>query len=177
MVGMQIIPGRQKTLCRLYHSQMMREGILQAGKTADGHGIVAGCRVSAAVIAELAVRETEPDDIFLRHAQALVAFETFVAPDLGDAVLLVEAAVAHAAVGDDEYMNGDVLALGELDKKARSQNCIVVMGAYHQEPLFFTLPVSRNIGKLRAGPSFVSDQSYKFEIFLHSFVLTVRFES
>lgn len=174
---MQVIPGRQETLRRLYHTQMMREGILQAGKTADGHGIVSICRASAAMIVELAVWEAEPDDILLRHAQALVAFKTLVTPDLGDGVLLVKAAIAHTAVGDDEYMDRDLFPLGELDEKACSQNRIVIVWAYHQEPLFFALPVSRNIGKLRAGPSFVTDQAYKFEIFLHSSELTVRFES
>ena len=177
MVGMQIIPGWQETLRRLYLSQMMCEGILQTCKTADGHGIAADYRSPAAVIVELAIREAEPDDILLRYAQALVAFVTFVAPDPGDAVFLVKTAIAHAAVGNDEYMDGDLFPLGELDEKAGSQNRIVIMRAYHKEPLFFTLPVSRNIGKLRAGPSFVSDQAYKFEFFLHLSELTVKLES
>jgi len=167
MVGMQIIPGRQETLRRLYFSQMMCEGILQAGKAADGHGIVRICGAPAAMIAKLAVREAEPDDIPLRNAQALVAFVTFVAPDLGDAVFLVKTAIAHAAVGNDEDMDGDLFPPGELDEQAGSQNRIVIVWAYHKEPLFFTLPVSRNIGKLWAGPSFVSDQAYKFEFLLH----------
>lgn len=107
----------------------------------------------------------------------MVAFVTFVAPNLGDAVFLVKTAIAHAAVGNDEDMDGDLFPPGELDEQARSQNRIVIVGAYHQEPLFFTLPVSRNIGKLRAGPSFVSDQAYKFEFLLHLSELTVKLGS
>ena len=136
MVGVQIIPGRQKTLRRFYHSQMMREGILQAGKTADGHGIVRIGRAPAAMIAELAVREAEPDDIFLWHAQALIAFEAFVAPDLGDAVFLFRAAITHTAVGDDEYMDGDPFPLSQLDKQTRSKNRIVIVRADQKMPLF-----------------------------------------
>jgi len=177
MVGMQIIPGRQKTLRRLYLSQMMREGILQAGKTADGHGIVTGCGTPTAMIAELAVREAKPDDVLLGHAQALITFETLITPDLGDAVFLVKTAIAHAAIGDNQYMDGDLFPLGELNEKARSQNGIVIVGADYKVSLFFSLPVSRNIGKLRAGSSFVSDQAYKFEFLLHLSELTFRLES
>jgi phosphate acetyltransferase len=39
---------------------------------------------------------------------------------------------------------------------------------------FFTLPVTRYVGKLRAGPSFVSDQPNKFEFLLHLSKLAVR---
>ena len=174
---MQIIPGRQETLRRLYFSQIIREGILQASIAADGYGIAAGSRESAAVIAKLAIGEAEPDDVLLRYAQALVAFEAFVAPDLSDTVFLVKAAIAHAAVGNDEDMDGHFFPFGELDEKTRPENGVVVVRAYHKEALFFALPVSRNIGKFRAYPSLVSDQAYKFEIFLHLSELTVKVES
>ena len=115
MVGMQIIPGRQEALGWLYLSQMVRKGILHAGKTADCHGIVASCGAPAAMIAELAVREAQPDDILLWYAQVLVTFKTFVTSNLGNAFFLVKAAIAHAAISDDEYMDGYLFSLGELN--------------------------------------------------------------
>jgi len=128
---MQIVARRQKALRWLYLPQIISKAVLQPGKAADGQMAIGVSWVSATVATQSAIWKAKPDNISLRYAQALVAFKTFILSNLGNAILLFNTAIAHTAIGNDQYVYRHIFSFSQLNKQSCSQSRIVIMGTYY----------------------------------------------
>ena len=127
MVGVQVGAGGQEDAVRPDLPQGVREGVLHpAGPFDLGRGADGG-EVAAAEGAQVAVGAPDEPQAVGRQTENPIGLLGFRPADLDDIAALLEVAIAHPAVGDDDGMNGGPLGQAGLERQPCADGHVVIV--------------------------------------------------